>query len=64
MMGRRLFEKEKFGGNGRTCLTCHSRDTGTVSPEDAQERFARGPNDPLFQGDGSDDGLGTVRTGC
>jgi cytochrome c peroxidase len=56
--GRRLFERETFGGNGRTCLTCHSRRTGTVSPEEAQERFARDPNDPLFRGDGSDDGNG------
>src|SRR5262245_38766957 len=27
--GRRLFERETFGGNGRTCSTCHSADTGT-----------------------------------
>jgi cytochrome c peroxidase len=56
--GRRLFEQETFEGNGRTCLTCHSRRTGTVSPEDAQERFARDPGDPLFRADGSDDGNG------
>jgi Di-haem cytochrome c peroxidase len=56
--GKRLFEQETFGGNGRTCLTCHSRDTGTVSPEDAQRRFAENPSDPLFLHDGSDDGLG------
>lgn len=55
---RRLFEKETFGGNGRTCLTCHSRETGTVSPADARERFERNPRDPLFVGDGSDDGQG------
>lgn len=53
--GKRLFEKETFGGNGRTCLTCHSKKTGTVSPEDAQERFAEDPGDPLFVHDGSDD---------
>jgi cytochrome c peroxidase len=53
--GRRLFEDETFGGNGRTCLTCHSRETGTVSPEDAQKRFKRNPQDPLFVHDGSDD---------
>ena len=29
--GMHLFERETFGGNGRTCLTCHSRQTGTVS---------------------------------
>ena len=33
--GQRLFDRETFGGNGRTCLTCHSRETGTVSPRDA-----------------------------
>jgi hypothetical protein len=55
MAGKHLFEKETFGGNGRTCSTCHSAATGTVSPEDAQRRFARNPNDPLFRHDGSDD---------
>jgi cytochrome c peroxidase len=55
---RDVFEGETFGGNGRTCLTCHSRETGTVSPADAQERFARDASDPLFRGDGSDDGAG------
>ena len=56
--GKRLFEQETFGGNGRTCQTCHSQATGTVSPEDAEKRFAKDPNDPLFLHDGSDDGLG------
>lgn len=60
--GRRLFERETFGGNGRTCLTCHSRETGTVSPEDARRRFRRDPNDPLFRHDGSDDGFGNGAT--
>jgi cytochrome c peroxidase len=61
--GRALFEDATFGGNGRTCLTCHSRNTGTVSPESAQERFAENPNDPLFLHDGSDDfeGNGVTR---
>jgi cytochrome c peroxidase len=56
--GRRLFEQETFGGNGRTCRTCHSRATGTVSPQDAQQRFLANPGDPLFIHDGSDDGKG------
>ena len=56
--GKRLFEQEKFGGNGRTCLTCHTRETGTISPADAQKRFAQNPRDPLFLHDGSDDGQG------
>ena len=56
--GKRLFEQATFGGNGRTCSTCHSAATGTVSPNDAQERFRKNPNDPLFLHDGSDDGQG------
>lgn len=55
---RRLFTTETFGGNGRTCLTCHSFDTGTVSPEDALDRYQKNPRDPLFLFDGSDDGQG------
>src|SRR5215211_4716454 len=53
--GKRLFERETFGGNGRTCLTCHSRETGTVSPADARIRFNIDRSDPLFVHDGSDD---------
>jgi cytochrome c peroxidase len=56
--GRQLFERETFDGNGRTCLTCHSRATGTVSPQEAQHRFALNPGDALFVADGSDDGQG------
>src|SRR5262245_7160444 len=56
--GKKLFEEETFGGNGRTCRTCHSRETGTVSPEDAQKRFRKNPGDPLFLHDGSDNGNG------
>lgn len=59
---KRLFEEETFGGNGRTCLTCHSRETGTISPEDAQERFLEDPEDPLFAHDGSDDFQGNGAT--
>ncbi|HEU4936017.1 MAG TPA: hypothetical protein VFT39_06155 [Vicinamibacterales bacterium] len=56
--GKRLFEQATFGGNGRTCQTCHSLATGTVSPADAEKRIAKDPNDPLFVHDGSDDGQG------
>lgn len=56
--GKHLFERETFGGNGRTCLTCHSRETGTVSPQDALHRFSENALDPLFLHDGSDDGHG------
>jgi cytochrome c peroxidase len=56
--GKRLFESETFGGNGRTCQTCHSKTTGTLSPQDIQHLFKTHPNDPLFLADGSDDGNG------
>jgi len=60
--GRRLFEEETFGGNGRTCATCHGARTGTFSPADAQRRLAKNPDDPLFVHDGLDDGFqGTTR---
>jgi cytochrome c peroxidase len=58
MDGKRLFELETFGGNGRTCVTCHSLQTGTVSPQDALRRFQADPGDALFTHDGSDDGQG------
>jgi cytochrome c peroxidase len=56
--GDRLFNRETFGGNGRTCRTCHGEQTGTVSAKDARDRFRSDPADPLFIHDGSDDGLG------
>ena len=33
--GKSLFERETFGGNGRTCSTCHTSATGTISPLEA-----------------------------
>src|SRR5258706_8380936 len=56
--GERFFESETFGGNGRTCRTCHSKTTGTTSPADAQQLFNTHPANPLFLTDGSDDGFG------
>src|ERR1043165_8491496 len=56
--GRSLFDQETFGGNGRTCATCHSKKTGTFSIEEAQTRFAKDPNDPLFRSPDSDNGDG------
>jgi cytochrome c peroxidase len=56
--GKRLFEDATFGGNGRTCRTCHSSATGTVSPDDVAKRLKKDPNDILFVHDGSDDGQG------
>jgi cytochrome c peroxidase len=56
--GQALFDKETFGGNGRTCETCHGKQTGTFSIAEAQARFARNPNDPLFRQPDSDSGEG------
>jgi len=59
--GRYVFEQETFGGNGRTCRTCHSKETGTISVADVAERI-NDPTDPLFLQDGlDDDGIGTTR---
>src|SRR5688572_21171846 len=53
--GQRLFNHETFGGNGRTCRTCHSGDDGTIDPAEVAERLAQDPSDPLFVHDGLDD---------
>jgi cytochrome c peroxidase len=60
--GRRLFDHETFGGNGRTCSTCHMPGNGTITVEAVAERLAEGEEDPLFLHDGLDDGIaGTGR---
>jgi cytochrome c peroxidase len=53
--GQRLFDHETFGGNGRTCRTCHSGNDGTIDPQEVTERLANNPSDPLFLHDGLDD---------
>jgi hypothetical protein len=60
--GRQLFDHETFGGNGRTCRTCHSAGNGTLTLAQIAERFAEDPTEPLFRGDGTDDGRGTGTT--
>jgi hypothetical protein len=60
--GQRLFDHETFGGNGRTCRTCHSSDNGTINPEEVAKRLAADPSDPLFLHDGLDNFVsGTTR---
>jgi cytochrome c peroxidase len=56
--GRRLFEDETFGGNGRTCQTCHAPSNGTLTLAQIDALFQQDPNGPLFRGDGTDDGAG------
>jgi cytochrome c peroxidase len=61
--GEHLFEKETFGGNGRTCATCHRAQDGfSTTPASAQARFAANPTDPLFGPSDSDDGVGRQYT--
>ncbi len=62
-LGRRIFFEETFGGNGRTCATCHDpRNEFTVSPELIQARHQIDPDHPLFRAIDSDDGAGADYT--
>lgn len=54
MTGRFLFDKETFAGNGRTCASCHSQESGTASIDQIQQRFALNPDDAIFRSPDSD----------
>lgn len=65
--GCRTFFEETFGGNGRTCGTCHLQELGNrdesdnhfdFTPEHARDLFAHDPTHPLFRPIDSDDGAG------
>lgn len=61
--GEDLFFHETFGGNGRTCATCHDpRNEFTVSPTLVQARYRSDPAHPLFRPIDSDDGGGNDYT--
>ncbi len=64
LAGEDVFEDETFGGNGRTCATCHPShgpaETGTLTPARIQSLFASDPDDPLFQHDAADTVGGTT----
>jgi cytochrome c peroxidase len=48
-LGDQLFHEETFGGNGRTCATCHDVDQSYgMTPEGIASFFAADPLDPLF----------------
>jgi cytochrome c peroxidase len=61
--GKKLFERETFGGNGRTCQTCHNKRTGTLTLADVQEIIDKAdPDDRFLIHDAlDDDGMGTTR---
>ena len=60
---KKLFERETFGGNGRTCETCHSKLTGTLTLDDVQQIVEKAdPDDRFLIHDAlDDDGVGTTR---
>jgi cytochrome c peroxidase len=58
--GAELFFKGTFGGNGRTCATCHSGTDGTINPAEVVARFKANPKDSLFRSIDSDDGVGSA----
>jgi cytochrome c peroxidase len=54
-----VFFQETFRGNGRTCATCHQRETEfALTPEFVQATHDRDPGNPLFRPIDSDDGVG------
>jgi cytochrome c peroxidase len=61
--GKKVFERETFGGNGRTCRTCHSKLTGALTLADVQQVIEKAdPDDRLLIEDAlDDDGVGTTR---
>jgi cytochrome c peroxidase len=58
--GKQLFTRGEFGGNGRTCETCHTLETGDVTLDHIRTRFVEDPSDPLFRAIDSDDGSGVA----
>jgi cytochrome c peroxidase len=52
-----LFHLDDFGGNGRTCSTCHTdSNNGTLSPAQVRALYAIDPTAPIFRTIDSDNG--------
>jgi len=63
-LGERLFAEETFGGNGRTCATCHAADESFgMAPQGIASLFAADPLDPLFIAE-NDPALATLENPC
>lgn len=64
--GKKLFKKETFGGNGRTCSTCHSKRTGTLTLADVRRIIHQANRNDTFLIDDAldDDGVGFTRVGA
>jgi cytochrome c peroxidase len=50
-LGEDLFNQEDFGGNGRSCGSCHRGDLRSITPDEAKTLFAENPDAPLFSHD-------------
>jgi cytochrome c peroxidase len=63
-LGEQLFTEETFGGNGRTCATCHAAsESFGVTPQGIASLFAADPLDPLFIAE-NDPALATLENPC
>lgn len=62
VLGLLLFNNATFRGNGRVCSTCHTSETGTITPQQAQALYASDPHNPLFRPLDSDNGVGNSYT--
>jgi cytochrome c peroxidase len=61
-LGKKVFDEETFGGNGRTCVTCHTPETGTLTIDEVAARLTGPPGNALFLHDALDNGIaGTTR---
>ena len=59
-LGQRIFMQETFGGNGRTCGTCHRPESEyALSPDAVRSIHERDSHDPLFRPIDSDGDRGT-----
>jgi cytochrome c peroxidase len=62
--GEALFLLEPFGGNGRTCGSCHAAaDRFAITPATVAGRFDADPGDPLFVAE-HDPELATLENAC
>jgi cytochrome c peroxidase len=62
--GRDLFDNETFGGNGRTCATCHDALAAFgLTPQGVEERFVADPQEPLFVAE-NDPALAELENAC
>ena len=63
-LGQQIFENETFGGNGRTCKSCHDKGQAfSMGADGIATLFANDPLDPLFIAE-NDPALSTLENSC